>query len=504
MTKNTRIKLPVRRHVSLERAGFAGPAPSLRRGVRIGGWMLFLLLAAALAGTAQEEPSGPPRDGAETAEAFFLKGSVFFYEDQHADCLEFMEKTLELDPDFIEAYLVKGMALMMLGRMADACRDFTTYGERDPMKPEGFNMAGKLLFDYGHYAEAEAFFQKALDLSPGDPGFYNNFGSVLVKMGKIDAAREIFEKGLGIDPDVPELSINMGIVYFIRNDFKAAERAFLKAIEINASLDISDPVAYANLGDVYFESGDMTGAARAYCSALDIDESLSDVRTRLGMALQIMGETDLAREQYETAIAAGGELPQAHSNLAVIFLEEGRVALAIREYREAVRMTGGRHEIPLEELARILDRTEKHDEALKYYRMAFAAGAGSSGVLASLSRLCERRGLDEEALAYFRLLEDRSALDPVALLEVARRCSLSRIEGVSDPGRGLEISRILAERTDWNHPGVLDTLALAYAHLGDYEKAASFQQNAITLTPPGSLILRLRQERLESYEGMGR
>jgi tetratricopeptide (TPR) repeat protein len=474
--------------------------------LRIAAWQLLLLLAAALIGAAQDEaldPAGDSEQPALTAEKTFLKGSVAFYEDRYADCLDRMEETLELDPEFNEAYLVKGMALMMLGRMVEACRDFTVYGDRDPMKPEGYNMAGKLLFDYGHYAEAESFFQKSLDLSPDDPGFYNNFGSVLVKMGKLDEAREVFEKGLALDPNVPELSINMGIVYFIRNDLEAAERAFLKAIELNANLDISDPIPYANLGDVYFEDGDMGGAARAYCTSLELDATQSDVRTRLGMALQILGEPELAKEQYETAIAAGGELPQAHSNLAVIFLEEGRIKPAVREYKEAVRMTAGRHEIPLEELARILDRIEQWDEALKYYRMAFAVGARSAAVLSALSRLCEQRDANEEALAYFRLLEDRSALDPTALLEVAKRCTLSGIEGIRDPARGLEISHLLAERTDWSHPGVLDTLALAYAHVGDFEKAATFQQSAITLTPPDSLIFQVRQERLESYVDRG-
>lgn len=462
------------------------------KSVRIAGCALLIFLTGGLSAGLEERP----------VDEAFINGSLYFYDDKYEECLASMDSVIADDPDFLEAHLMRGMALMMLGRLDEASTSYMVYCARDPMKPEGFNLVGKLLFDYGHYGFAENFFVEARKIAPGDPGILNNLGSVYVRTGRLDRARETFEKGLEVDPAVPELHLNLGIVYFIRNDLEAAEGAFLDAIALNRDVDVNDPVAHANLGDVYIELGELDKAVDAFCVALEYDATLSDVRTRLGMVLEYLGDTALARSQYETAIAVGGELPQAHSCLAGIYVVEGRIREAVRELESAARMTGNRDPAPLEDLARIHDRMERYGRALEYYRMAFDAGSRSAWVLSALSRLCEHQGYDSEALVYFKLLEEESSLDAVSLFEVARRSIESRIDRIRNPEKGLEISITLAEETGWQHPGVLDLMAMAHANLGDYGKAADLQRTAIALIPRDSLILPMFEERLTIYSGM--
>ncbi len=482
--------------------------------LRFGTTVILVVCLAGINGKAREDPvdsdeTAIPLSAAEPEnlssrasfiEETFLKGSLSFYGGKYDECVESMDKVLEVDPEFREAFLVKGMAFMLTERIDEARAAFTTFGEKDPEQSEGFNLVGKILFEYGHLTESEHFFAKALGLSPHDPKIYNNLGSVYVKKGDIDLARETFEKGLRLDFEVPELHVNIGIVYFIRNDLDAAEASFISAIKIYDSLGIDDPVAYANLGDVYFENDDIVGAIKAYGLALQCDDTLSDVRTRLAMALHVIDEVEMAREQYEIAISMGGELIEAHTNLALIHLDEGRPFDAVREYKAALRMSGGHDAYSLKELAHIMMSMNEFDEALRYYEIAFEAGDRSIKVLASLSFLSERVGDGDEALAYFKLLEEKSYDDPVALYEIARRCSDSGVTGIMNPEKALEISKILAEDTGWKHLGVLNTMADAYAGLGEFGKAVDIQKSVITQMPLDSPVLSLLKARLRSYE----
>lgn len=458
------------------------------------------LLTAQDAAPGSEQEDGDATLSFESSEEAFLSGSMNFYQGDYDECIRCMTIAITMDPETIEPFLVRGFSMILVGDTEAGCRDFFVYGERDPDKPEGFRLVGRILYDNGLNAEAERFFRRALDLCPDDPGLYNNLGSVLVHKGEVDEARAVFEKGLEINPMISELHVNLGTVYFIRNDLDSAESSILKAIEINASMESEDPLPFASLGDVYLEQGDTEAAVRAFSVSLELDPGQSDVRTRLGVAYQILGEDEAAGYHYQVAISTGGELPVAHSGLALIFLSKGRIQEAAVEMRAAVRIGDNTDPRPPAELGDLLADLERHDEALVWYRVAFQRGDRTPDTLAALSRLCESRGLHEESVHYFNVLEQESSLDPRALFEVARRCLTSNIEAVRNSRKALDIMRFLADDTGWKHAGVLDTMAAAYADLGDFGNAASVQRTAIGLMPADCPIVPDFEKKLRFYE----
>ncbi len=440
----------------------------------------------------------------ESSEEAFLHGSMDFYQGDYKKCIENMSIAIEMDPETIEPFLVRGFSRILINDLERGCRDFAVYAERDPDKPEGYRIAGRILYDNGLNNEAEFFFRQALEYTPLDSGLYNNLGSVLVHLGEIDEARGVFEKGIEIDPMVSELHVNLGTVHFIRNDLDAAEKSILKAIEINASLEYEDPLPYASLGDVYLEMGDTEAAVRAFTMSLELGPEQSDVRTRLGVSFQILGENEAAAYHYQIAITKGGEMPVAHSGLALIFLSKGRLNEAIIEFRASIRMNGMSDPRPMAELGELLDNLGRLDEALYWYRLAFQSGDNTCSTLAALSRICEQKGLEENSVQFFRILEEGSCFDATALFEVARRCLTSGIEAIQNSRKALTIMQLLADDTGWKHAGVLDTMAAAYADLGEFGKAASVQRTAIGLVPADCPIVPSFEEKLRQYENSGK
>ena len=67
-----------------------------------------------------------------------------------------------------------------------------------------------------------------------------------------------------------------------------------------------------------------------------------------------------------------------------------------------------------------------------------------------------------------------------------------------NPQRAVEYALIAVNITGWQEPNSIDTLAVAYAALGDYDKAYLTEQKAVELSPNEEIF----QERIKKYESL--
>jgi tetratricopeptide (TPR) repeat protein len=238
---------------------------------------------------------------------------------------------------------------------------------------------------------------------------------------------------------------------------------------------------------------------KSYSIAVNLNPKLSYVRTRLGMALQLSGEFHLACEQYEQAIAMGGEPPEAHTKLAECLMSHGLIFEAMSEYRKAIQLSDHKDPEPMVALAEILMRMERFNDALLLFRKAFEIGERSPRVLALLSWLYECMKRDEESLKYYTLLTDGDMNDPVVLLAIAKRCAESNLKGIKDPVKAIGLTRQLMDDMAFKHPAVLEVMASAYASLGDFKKAAEIQRQALAVLPELNPLFTSLKDRLYEF-----
>lgn len=438
-------------------------------------------------------------DTMDQAEQAFLQGVMHFSHEEIPKALMALDESLRLDPLGMEPRLLRGICHLKMGRMEMARKDFDLYVNGDVDKCENLNVVGKLLYMYGYYEDAEKTFREAMSINPNDPVVYSNLGSVQLEVKDWKAAEASFLKALELDPDFSDAYENLGILYFITENYSAAETVFLRAIELNEAAEIVDSLAYANLGDLYFTTGYVNACIDAYQTALEIEPELSSLRVRLGMAWQMNGDSVKARTHYELAIAYGGEPPEAHTQLAQFFIEEGKIYEAIAEYRQAIIISERSDAEPIIELGTILVRMERYEEALGLFLEAFHLGERTPAILGTLSKLCELNGHHDEALSYFELLKNNDEDDMQVRYEVAQRCIESRIEGIFDPAAAVRITDQLSKDMGWNAPGVMRIMALGYEELGDYISAAEAQQHVIAAIPESTPLTHGMRTRLEAY-----
>jgi superkiller protein 3 len=436
----------------------------------------------------------------EQAETAFLKGVMYFSQDRPKEALAELSRTLELESGCAEARLLRAICHLKMDTFEEAKEDFDHYVTLDSNKGESLNIIGKLLYMYGYFEEAERFFRRALEHEPESAVVYSNLGSVLIERGKRKEAETAFLKAVSLDIKFSEAYENLGILYFVEGRYSAAESAFQQAVALNREEGVLDPISYANLGDLYFTLGELELCIENYYHALEINPDLAGVRTRAGIAWHLKGETTRAREEYEMAITSGGEPPEAHSKLAVLYMDEGRINAAVNEYRKAIQYSGSLDPDPMKALGRIMKRMERYHEAFRLYENAFHLGDRTPDVLASLSVLAEEQGRREESLQYFRVLLESDWDDPTVLLEIARRCAGSRIHGIRDPETAVSITKQLTLDLGWDHPGVMHVMATAYANMGDFKSAAHAQSQAIASLPEDNPLTLSLLGRLEEYK----
>ncbi len=218
----------------------------------------------------------------------------------------------------------------------------------------------------------------------------------------------------------------------------------------------------------------------------------------------------------------------AHVDLGTALEQQGRIAEAFVEYREAARINSDRPQIQFN-LGIMLNRLGRHAESLAAYRAAIRlepanapAHSAAGGELVSLGRFSDalqefseaqrldpnyaaphletaklffQQGRDDEAVAELRAALRAEKDSVLALAAVAHYLAAHENSAVRDGRNALALALKANELSGHNRPEVFDVLGMALAENGDYTNAATCAQNAFELA---------RVAKMKNVEPIGR
>lgn len=187
----------------------------------------------------------------------------------------------------------------------------------------------------------------------------------------------------------------------------------------------------------------------------------------VAVALQEQGQAAEAVEHFLLALEGRPNSARIHNNLAGALRSQKRIDEAVHHFREALRLQPDQPIVHYS-LALTLTLTGPYDEMLYHFREAVRLKPDWSLALRQLARILATQ-------------PDST----VAELEQARQLA----------GRAVEL-------TNRQDPRALDTLAIAYAAVGDFEAEIETAEAAITqatATAQEPLANQIRQ-RLRSYQ----
>ncbi|MBM3357143.1 MAG: tetratricopeptide repeat protein [Betaproteobacteria bacterium] len=218
-----------------------------------------------------------------------------------------------------------------------------------------------------------------------------------------------------------------------------------------------------------FNRGITAGAAGGYgkaigyfSEALRLDPAFARAWYNRGLAYQHIGQNDRALKDYSEAIRLEPGYAAAYANRGSIYHHLEQHERAIKDYNEAIRLDPNQ-------------ASAYANRGLSYIRLGQHGRAAAD--LGEAIRLDPRDADSHDSLAWL--------------------LATSRATELRDGKRAVEFAARAVELTQFKEPAYLDTLAAAYARMGDFSSAIKWQLRA--LSDPQFAKNKEAQERLQLY-----
>jgi serine/threonine protein kinase len=145
-----------------------------------------------------------------------------------------------------------------------------------------------------------------------------------------------------------------------------------------------------------------------------------------------------------------------------------------------------------------MDQREGAEERARWYQAAVATRPRNTAAWTHLGFALRDMGNADGAVAAFQEAVRLDPKLPHALNGLAWLLAVGP-DGLRDGKRAVELATRACERTAWKNGRVIDTLAAAYAEVGDFDKAVEYQKKALPLPELGTEVGPEARRRLELY-----
>ena len=139
------------------------------------------------------------------------------------------------------------------------------------------------------------------------------------------------------------------------------------------------------LGDLLLERKEYDGSLVHYLQLLKDKPDRTDIRYKVGVILLLNGQTQAARQELTTVLAANPQMQEAREAIGLTYLEEKQYAQAIQNFQDVLRQDGSRvktrHLLGIAYLAQ-----EKPREAIGVMEKAASQSDKNVALLASLGQ----------------------------------------------------------------------------------------------------------------------
>jgi tetratricopeptide (TPR) repeat protein len=405
------------------------------------------------------------------------------------------------------------------GKMDSAEASFKRVLELRPDDLPTLIWLGRLYLDQGRPGEADPLFTKAYALAPRTVAVLAGLGRVaLARQDYAQAARRL-DEALTIDPEAESLHYPLAMAYRGLGQLDKAQphlrqwrnRDILVPDPLQQDLDLllESGLSYELRGVRALEAHDWPAAAGFFRKGFALTHENSSLRRslqhKLGTALYLSGDARGAEEQFEGVLRSSPEggidesTAKAHYSLGVLMMSTGRRQQGMEHLASGVKYQPTYVEARLA-LADALRRNRRAEASLVHYSEAIKmnprlsqARLGYAMALVQLRRDREARDLLSEAMV-------QHADQPEIAHALARVLAASPDDRVRDGPRAMAIVQELFKGQKTTELG--ETMAMTYAEVGEYERAAAIQRGVMAAARKAGLgdAVRRMETNLRLYE----
>ena len=188
---------------------------------------------------------------AQTAKDYFAKGLDLYKKKQYDDAINYLDKAIKLNPDYLAAYQVRGNSFLALKDYDDAYYDYCDAIDIEPNNAINYYNRGLLFASTKEYDSAILDYNKAISLKPNYAIAYGNRAMVYSNKRMYDLAIQDFSKAINLDPTLTYTYNNQGLAYLFAGQYELAVNDFKKAILMDTNrerpftiINIIEPLAH--------------------------------------------------------------------------------------------------------------------------------------------------------------------------------------------------------------------------------------------------------------------
>ena len=335
------------------------------------------------------------------------------------------------------------------------------------------NNLGNVLGKMNRSAEAMAQFKMALAIKPDYADAYYNTGVNLDLQGRVNEAISNYTAALAIRPSYPTIQMNLGSCYLRLGRTNEALDHFQSAVKVSPS----DVLAREQLADLLVKLGRGDEAAEQFQEALRLDSGNALAYNGLGNARSLQGWRDEAVKMYSRALQLTPDLAEAHWNLGSALLQQGRTNDALVEMKKAAELSPKFIDLR-RRLGDTLMKSGRAAEAVPYYETVATAEPTNAPARLAVGQAYLADKKFSEAETNFKEALRLEPDSPVCLDALARLHATCPIAAFRNGAEAVRLAERACELTGRKNPGMLDTLAAAYAEAGRFADAVKTAKEA--------------------------
>jgi len=194
---------------------------------------------------------------------------------------------------------------------------------------------GNLYYDQGDYPRAIREYEQALEVN--DFEYYRiNLGNALVRTGRLEEAIDQYRRVASRNPRFAKAHIQWAKALVQQGHTEEAREQYGKAL----ALGVRNSDLEAKLGGAASATSPQE-EIDAIRRAITTDPTNASLHNNLGIALQKVGRTEEAEEEYRKASSLDSRYEKSHFNLGLLLENRGLLDEALAEYEAAAGLSPG-------------------------------------------------------------------------------------------------------------------------------------------------------------------
>jgi serine/threonine protein kinase/Tfp pilus assembly protein PilF len=282
-------------------------------------------------------------------ERYFIQGEyAHSIEQDWRKGIRIYEEAVAKYPKDKDLHIVLGFYYSLYDMSEKAVTEFKKVLSLDPSYPDALNQIAYEYMNTKNYDQAIDYLKRYASVQPGKPNPFDSLAEAYLRMGKLDEAIENYKKALAVKPDYYSSAATLAYIYGLKEDYPEASRWLDRYLELVPSPSVK-LLGYLRKG--FFSA--WLGGFERFLDLLQTADDLADALALKGAKANISWvkawiyfdrhELELSRKCVESHLNFAVEARPADKDyfvarsglvLGLIALDEGRIDLAKSKLKE--------------------------------------------------------------------------------------------------------------------------------------------------------------------------